>query len=70
MLVIPRKSAESIVIGDNIIVTIIEVQEDEVRLAIEYPRGVTVQRREEYRIPRSARGDSHDEVVSRGDGTG
>jgi len=46
VLVIPRKSAEGIVIGGNIILTIIEVQDDEVRLAIEYPPGVTVQRRE------------------------
>ena len=46
MLVIPRKSAEGIVIGGNIILTIIEVQDDEVRLAIEYPPGVTVHRRE------------------------
>ena len=53
MLVIPRKSAESIVIGDNIILTIIEVQDDEVRLAIEYPPGVTVQRREASQAMRS-----------------
>jgi carbon storage regulator len=48
VLVIPRKSAESIVIGDNIILTIIEVQDDEVRLGIEHPPGVTVHKGEIY----------------------
>ena len=48
MLVIPRKTGESIIIDDNIILTIIEVQDDKVRLGIEHPTGVTVHRRELY----------------------
>lgn len=40
MIVIPRKEGESIAIGDEIIVTVIEVQDDNVRLSIEHlPNG-------------------------------
>jgi carbon storage regulator len=46
MLVIPRKKDEAIVVGDGIIVSVIEIRGDEVRLAIEYPRGTTVHRGE------------------------
>jgi carbon storage regulator len=43
-----RKKDESIVISDDIILTVIEVRGDKVRLAIDYPKGVTVQRLEVY----------------------
>ncbi len=46
MTLISRKAGESIVIGDDIIVTIVEIRDDEVRLSIEYPPGVTVERSE------------------------
>ena len=36
MIVIPRKEGQGIVIGDKIIVTVIEVQDDEVRVSIEH----------------------------------
>ena len=48
MIVIPRKKNESVVINNDIILTVIEVQGDKVRLGIEHPKGVTVQRREDY----------------------
>jgi carbon storage regulator len=48
MIVIPRKQDEGIVIGDDITVTVVEIRGDKVRLAIEYPRGVTVHREEVY----------------------
>ena len=48
MIVIPRKKGESVVISDDIILTVIEVRQDKVRLAIEHPKGVTVYRREVY----------------------
>ena len=35
MFVIPRKEGESIVIGDEIVVTVIEVQGEQVRLTVE-----------------------------------
>ena len=44
MIVIPRKKGESIVIGDDIILTVIEIRGDKVRLGVERPQGVTVHR--------------------------
>ena len=46
MIVIPRKVGESIVIWDNVIVTIVEIRGDKVRLGIEHPPEVSVSRRE------------------------
>lgn len=48
MLVLSRKINESIIINDDIVVTIIEVRGDKVRLGIEAPRDVSVHRREVY----------------------
>jgi len=48
MLVLSRKKNESIIISDNITVTIIEIRGDKVRLGIEAPKDVTVHRREVY----------------------
>ena len=46
MLVLSRKKNESIVINDNVIVTVIDVRGDKVRLGIEAPRDVSVHRQE------------------------
>lgn len=46
MLVLSRKKNESIVIGGNVTVTIVEVRGDKVRLGIEAPSDVTVHRLE------------------------
>ena len=48
MLVLSRQRDESIMIGDNIVVTIVDVRGDKVRLGIEAPREVSVHRREVY----------------------
>lgn len=48
MLVLSRKTGESIVIRDNIVVMVIDVRGDKVRLGIEAPRDVPVHRREIY----------------------
>lgn len=48
MLVLSRKTRQSIMIGDDIEVTVVEVKGDLVRLAIRAPRQVTVHRREVY----------------------
>jgi carbon storage regulator len=48
MLLISRKQDESLVINDEITVTVIEIRGDKVRLAIEAPRHVSVHRREVY----------------------
>jgi len=48
MLVLSRQRDESIIIGDNIVVTVVDVRGDKVRLGIEAPREVSVHRREIY----------------------
>lgn len=46
MLVLTRKSNQSIVIGGDIIVTVLEVRGDQIRLGITAPRDVDVHRQE------------------------
>jgi carbon storage regulator len=48
MLVLSRKRDERIVIGGNIVITVIEVRGDKVRLGIEAPHDVPVHRQEVY----------------------
>jgi carbon storage regulator len=48
MLVLSRQRDESIMIGDNVVVTIVDVRGDRVRLGIEAPREISVHRREVY----------------------
>jgi carbon storage regulator len=48
MLIITRKAGERITIGDDIVVTIIEVKGSVVKLGIEAPRSVCVHRQEVY----------------------
>lgn len=48
MLVLSRKKNESIVIRDDIVITVVEVRGDKVRLGIDAPKEVTVHRREVY----------------------
>ncbi len=49
MLVLTRRSGESVMIGDQVVVTVVEVRGDVVRLGIEAPREVRVHREEVYR---------------------
>lgn len=46
MLVLSRRPNQSIIISNDIIVTVIEVRGDQVRLGIKAPRSVTVHRDE------------------------
>jgi len=48
MLVLSRRKGESVIIGNDIKVTIIDVRGDQVRLGIEAPRSVSVHREEIY----------------------
>jgi len=48
MLVLTRKVGESIVIGRDIEITVLEVRGDQVRLGIAAPRHVAVHRKEVY----------------------
>ncbi|HZK43220.1 MAG TPA: carbon storage regulator CsrA [Syntrophomonadaceae bacterium] len=46
MLVLSRKKGESIIIGENIEITIVEIQGDVIRLGIEAPREISIYRQE------------------------
>ena len=50
MLVLTRKAGESIRIGDEISVHVIEIQRGQVKVAIDAPRDVTVHREEIYEL--------------------
>lgn len=45
-MVLTRKPGEKIMIGDDIVITVMEGRGDGVRIGIEAPRGVTIQRSE------------------------
>jgi carbon storage regulator len=48
MLVLSRKKNESIVIANDIVITVVEVRGDKVRLGIVAPKDVPVHREEVY----------------------
>ena len=48
MLVLSRQRDESIVIGDKVVVTIVDIRGDKVRLGIEAPEEIPVHRQEVY----------------------
>ncbi len=49
MLVLTRRSGESVMIGDDVVITVLEVRGDVIRLGIRAPREVQVHREEIYR---------------------
>lgn len=48
MLVLTRKEDESIMIGDNIEIKVLELRENQVKIGIEAPRSIPVHRKEVY----------------------
>lgn len=54
MLVLTRRSGESVMIGDEVVITVLEARGDVVRIGIQAPRDVQVHREEVYREIREA----------------
>jgi len=54
MLILTRKKNETLRIGDDILVTIVDVQGDQVRLGITAPRDVSILRQELYEAVRDS----------------
>jgi carbon storage regulator len=48
MLILTRKQGESVAIGDDIQVTVVEIQGKQVKLGVKAPREVSVHRQEIY----------------------
>lgn len=49
MLVLTRRPGESIVIGNDIVVTVLDARGDQIRVGIDAPRSVQIHREEIYR---------------------
>lgn len=49
MLVLTRHPGESVMVGDDVVITVLEVRGDVVRVGIEAPRSIRVHREEVYR---------------------
>ena len=54
MLVLSRRVGERLMIGDDVVVTILEVRSDGVRLGIDAPRSVVINRAEVIEAVREA----------------
>ncbi len=48
MLVLSRHRDESIIIGDDVVITVVDIRGDKVRLGINAPQDIPVHRREVY----------------------
>jgi carbon storage regulator len=49
MLILTRKVNESLIVGDNITITVLGVKGNQVRIGVDAPRDVAVHREEIYR---------------------
>ena len=63
MLVLSRKLGEKIVIGDNIVVTVVKIDRNQIRIGIEAPHDVPVYR-EEILPARSTPNETDAQVLS------
>ena len=48
MLALSRKLGETIVIGDDIEITVLDIQRDQIKLGINAPRHISIHRKEIY----------------------
>ena len=67
MLVLSRHRDESIMIGDNIVITVVDVRGDKVRLGIDAPTDIPVHRQEVYDAIQREKNAMKDAAVSDSD---
>lgn len=63
MLVLSRKKDQSIVINDNITIVVVEIRGDKVRLGIQAPKDVPVDRKEVHDAKRATPAGPLEEVL-------
>ena len=64
MLVLSRQRDESIMIGDDVEITIVDVRGDKVRLGINAPKNIPVHRREIYDAIQREKGQTSESDAS------
>jgi len=63
MLILTRRIGETLIIGDDVNITVLGVKGNQVRLGINAPKDVSVHREEIYlRIQQERQGAEHEEV--------
>ncbi|WP_439243213.1 MULTISPECIES: carbon storage regulator CsrA [unclassified Lonepinella] len=62
MLVLTRKLGESLLIGDNIEITVLNVRGNQVKLGVKAPKEVSVHREEIYQRIKQSQDDDHPEI--------
>jgi len=63
MLVLSRKLGEKIFIGDNICITVVDIDRGKIRLGIEAPRNVPIYRQELLPLQNQPRPDNPEAVA-------
>ena len=58
MLVLSRRLGESVMIGSNVRVTVVDIRGDQIRLGIDAPRSIAVHREEVFRQVQDANSDA------------
>jgi carbon storage regulator len=71
MLILTRRIGETLIIGDNVTITVLGVKGNQVRLGVNAPKSVSVHREEIYeRIQREQAGQGGHGAVAGGDPKG
>ena len=61
MLILTRRVGETLMIGDDVSVTVLGVKGNQVRIGVNAPKDVSVHREEIYMLIQSEKDDEHDE---------
>lgn len=67
MLVLTRKPGERVLIGDDIVVTILDARGDGVRIGIDAPRGIRIQRDEVVKAVSDANQEAREQAAGADD---
>ena len=70
MLILTRRVGETLVIGDDVNVTVLGVKGNQIRIGVDAPREVTVHREEIYQRIKQEAGQESDGLHENGPGAG